>query len=206
MGMATNPCLLLSSSFSLSFIQDDRWLTVPNLDLVTNLAMLLVPLGLQWTGKFWHESIALHYFIQAMMPIGVLQAVVAVHLKIWKISASPSVHLSDEAPKPEYVVGLMGTILTTFQSFADFAETVMVVVEQKMTRLCKDLGGPCSIQRYERLRRHQPRKLTGYLRFDSRIFPLAAVHPNGRQKPTQERSTGRRISGTGLQFLISHRL
>ena len=49
--------------------------------------------------------------------------------------------------------------------------------------MSKGPGRPCSLQRYERLQGNHPRKLTGHLRVDSRIFPLAAVHSNGRQKP-----------------------
>lgn len=48
-------------------------------------------------------------------------------LKISKSSASQSIHLNDEAPKPDYILGLIGTTLTTFQMFAGFAGTVIAV-------------------------------------------------------------------------------
>lgn len=61
---------------------------------------------------------------------------------------------------------------------------------REMARLCKDLGGPCSLQKYERLQGHRPRKLTGHLKVDSRIFLLAAVYSNGRQKTNAGRIDG----------------
>lgn len=123
-----NTCLLLLSNFCVSFIQHDGWLAVPYLNQVTNLTMLLVLLGQKWTGRFWHESmVVLHYFIQAMMPMGLLKPLVPFSFKTSKSSASQSIHLNDEAPKPDYVLGLVDTTLTTFQVFAGFAETVMVV-------------------------------------------------------------------------------